>query len=1008
LTVFYGSSVANGTISTANTMSTTTGGTETSKTSVYSGGNHFGEVLSQGAASGTPVTAIPATPTGKGWVTAAPGAGTFALGNWNASIALALSSSATPSFTVRFFKYSSGTYTSIGTIATSAASLGTSRTVISFAATSVASVTFVAGDLLYADLWMQDTTGVGGDNPIVYESNSATAGVANDVQITTSTFTPAGGTDNKSAPMLLRLASALKTASAPMLMRLASAAQRKSAPMLFNLGLPGRIVSAPLLLRLRSAPKTISAPALLRLASATQRKSAPLLFRVASLRTRSVGMLLRLVASHTVSAPMLFNLARPPQTVSVPMLLNLLNLNKNAYTAVIGNRPVMIVAGTLSIVGTIGKRSQSSFTIYNADTNFHVQQWQAVSIWDQFGNLAFTGYVTSPKETKPGFQASLVTQITCTDQHYLADKRLIAKIYAGRTRASIVQNILLTILSQEGVTLGAIVPEDANVATLYPSTTLYPNTTLYPQGNAAGLVNATFIYASIAQALDALTKDANQSGIPYYWMIDKFKKLYWVPYTYSINPNVVDGTTIDQMYTPSNLTRANPLYRNYQYIVGGVEQTARQDEIRAGDGSTRSWTMGYALASAPVISTNLASGGYVAQSVGIKGIDSNKAFYWQQGDTTITQDSSQVVLGVTDLLQVVYTGQYPITTSASSDAQISTQASIDLTSGIVEEVEVDASLTTAADGLSKATGLITRNAVQGMLFEYTTLDSSYTPGEMRTYNYDPHGLNNVQMIVEKITATDQVDGVNIWYTIDAVYGPYDQTWQDFFKTLIGAQQANQAISAGVQGIISTTQKFSAALSLAASMTITIGTAVTLYGSNALSSLLTTASQMSATIGGSETSATTHINGGGHYGEVTSRGLTVSAVSSIPTTPTGNGWAYKPGASTSPAGNWSAIDTVSFADWQSGNTLTIRFFKVSSGVYTSIGTITTTLTGRAKAIYRYAATLLGSVTFGTNDLLYVDRWLFDSSGAGGDDPTLFVSSNGAAGVTNDAQIITPGL
>ena len=199
MTIFYGSSIANGTITTANTASTTTGGTETSKTSTWSGGNHFAEVWSQGGSS-TPATSIPATPDGHGWVTAAPGAGSFANANWSASIALALSSSSTVSWTVRFFKYSSGTYTSIGTIATSAASLGTSRTVISFAATSMALTTFGAADLLYVDLWMQDTTGAGGDNAIVYESNSATQGVANDVQITTSTFTPSGTTNSRTVP----------------------------------------------------------------------------------------------------------------------------------------------------------------------------------------------------------------------------------------------------------------------------------------------------------------------------------------------------------------------------------------------------------------------------------------------------------------------------------------------------------------------------------------------------------------------------------------------------------------------------------------------------------------------------------------------------------------------------------------------------------------------------------------------------------------------------------------
>src|SRR6266852_5767867 len=56
----------------------------------------------------------------------------------------------------------------------------------------MSTITFAAGDLLYVDLWMNDSTGTGGDSPKVYESNSATTGVTSDMQVTTSTFTPAG------------------------------------------------------------------------------------------------------------------------------------------------------------------------------------------------------------------------------------------------------------------------------------------------------------------------------------------------------------------------------------------------------------------------------------------------------------------------------------------------------------------------------------------------------------------------------------------------------------------------------------------------------------------------------------------------------------------------------------------------------------------------------------------------------------------------------------------------
>jgi hypothetical protein len=168
-------------------MSTTTGGTETSKTTTHSGSSVYGEVWSQGNASLASVASIPATPTGRGWVSSSPGAGTFATGNWSATFTLSLAVTGTD-FTVRVFRYSAGTYTLIGTFPVKTIST-TAKTAYAFTATSFSAITFAAGDLIYTDLWLHDTANVVTDNPVVWESNSATAGVASDVQITTSTFT---------------------------------------------------------------------------------------------------------------------------------------------------------------------------------------------------------------------------------------------------------------------------------------------------------------------------------------------------------------------------------------------------------------------------------------------------------------------------------------------------------------------------------------------------------------------------------------------------------------------------------------------------------------------------------------------------------------------------------------------------------------------------------------------------------------------------------------------------
>lgn len=185
----YGSDVASAvTPTTACQMSTATGGTEVGKKSTFTGSGQYGEFTSKGLTVNTSAS-IPA-PTGNGWVYA-PGAGTFAAGNWSAAVGMA-GTFLSVGETIRFYKYSSGTYTLIGSIAST--TQVQSRSTVSFASTAMATVTFAAGDLLYVDLWWFDNNSqAAGDDPTVYLSTSATAGVASDLQITTANFTAGGG-----------------------------------------------------------------------------------------------------------------------------------------------------------------------------------------------------------------------------------------------------------------------------------------------------------------------------------------------------------------------------------------------------------------------------------------------------------------------------------------------------------------------------------------------------------------------------------------------------------------------------------------------------------------------------------------------------------------------------------------------------------------------------------------------------------------------------------------------
>jgi Concanavalin A-like lectin/glucanases superfamily len=185
------------------------------------------------------------------------------------------------------------------------------------------------------------------------------------------------------------------------------------------------------------------------------------------------------------------------------------------------------------------------------------------------------------------------------------------------------------------------------------------------------------------------------------------------------------------------------------------------------------------------------------------------------------------------------------------------------------------------------------------------------------------------------------------------------------------------------------------------------TALVLYGSNAANATLTTACNMATTTGGTETSVTSTASGTNDYQEIYSQGGSPASVSSIPSTPTGHGWLFKPGAVTFVAGNWSASITLACSSG-TGATVTLRVFKYSGGSYTSIGSLSSiTISGHPKTTYSVAATSLGSFSLLASDYVYIDLWWYDSGGANSNNPVVYVSTTSSNGVASDMQITTPG-
>jgi hypothetical protein len=522
-------------------------------------------------------------------------------------------------------------------------------------------------------------------------------------------------------------------------------------------------------------------------------------------------------ATRIFGAPIPFIPAESPLPAPTPGKLY-------SYSVVVAGVEQFCLAGSLQIQSKIGKRSQASCTL-RTTTAVHFQQDQRIQIFDSNNTLRFNGYVDKPKEQKRGFQKFLIHTITAVDGHRLADKRRAAKVYTNETAGAMAYDLWNVYLRPEGVTIGAIFDGPT------PSSYLYPSESLYPGENiVATIPSALFAYPKVSEALDALAKQASYAGIPFYWQIDELLHFWFVPYTYVKYGQLVNGDTIDERTV--SVVRNNPTYFNTKWITGATVETDPQTETRLGDGETTSWNMSYPLTHVPTVSVNS-----VAKTVGIQGVETGKNFYWNSGSTTISQDTGDTKLTSSDTLQVVYIGSYPTTFYAQDTAQVAYEQDVDQSSGIVEDVEENASITSFEAGVNAVSEALNQNAKQGLTLSFETLDPTFQQGQLITCDLPDFAIDRQDLLIESVTASDQKDGMNIWYTVIAIQGPVDTTWVDFFSKLLKTPQKVENISIGVSQVLNTLETFTAKVNLTATLTIKafggLSPSETLYPANDL-------------------------------------------------------------------------------------------------------------------------------------------------------------------------------
>ena len=383
---------------------------------------------------------------------------------------------------------------------------------------------------------------------------------------------------------------------------------------------------------------------------------------------------------------------------------------------------------------------------------------ESVTLTDADGVTAtFAGTLEEPGEQLL-FDGACLTQnlhrCRAASHDALADKAIVAASYVAQALRAIVQDIVATTsLAAAGVTA-------TDYVDVGPTLTLAFN---YKAGSTC------------------FTELCEQAGFA--WWIDTDKKVHMQARVSVTAPFAMSDAA--PHCSRLLVLRRKTNYRNVQYVRAGIDLTAFRTESFVGDGTRKVFTVAYPVGAVP---TTIAVNG-VAQTFGIRGVETGKAWYWNKGNTEIQQDDAGTALTDAQTLAVTYQGQVPIIVSARNESAIAARVAIEGGAGEYNNVDDDPTINSSTVALDKAQALLARYGTIEDVVEWETEDAGLRAGQLIPLSFVKHDLDS-EFLIERVSARARDDiNCTLVYSVRALSGDGVGGWVAFFQKLLDARRS---------------------------------------------------------------------------------------------------------------------------------------------------------------------------------------------------------------------------
>lgn len=413
---------------------------------------------------------------------------------------------------------------------------------------------------------------------------------------------------------------------------------------------------------------------------------------------------------------------------------------------------VSFLANSLAVSTRMNACDDARFSVYLRDGESRpLGVGEPLSIYadEAFTKKVWAGTVDRYTETETIPVEGYARRITyeCVCHSALAERYHVNNSFQDATVGDITRHIL-TLLEPEGVTEGVI--DEGPI-----------------------ISEANFSYRRASSVLNEIGEDSG-----FGWFIDQFKRLHMQSRLTTEGSLQIDSG--NRPFRTLEITRARRQYRNTQIVRGGKGETNERTETFVGDGTQRNFTLAFPVARKPTIEVN-----GLQQSVGISGLDNDKAWYWNKNDNTITQDQSETALTSSDTLSVTYTGLIPIAVKAQDRDAIDERVSVEGGAGVYENVVTDSSIEKTSRATERANALLRRFARVDERVKMELDNLTVRQGQIIEIDLPNRGLTG-EYLIDEVSFQVRDDNV-LRPVITLLSGEPYGAWTTYFRSLVEAK-----------------------------------------------------------------------------------------------------------------------------------------------------------------------------------------------------------------------------